>query len=90
MSNRLPDGHTWSHREVHFKGRTYCHRHCQNCGRDFAMQKGAEEWTAVYVGIFDFAPLEQDVNFRWLSEPCPGHRMPEDRNENRCRRADNI
>jgi hypothetical protein len=54
------------------------------------MQKGAEEWTAVYVGIFDFSPLEQDVNFRWLSEPCPGHRMPEDRNENRRRRADNI
>ena len=90
MSNRLSDGHAWSHRELDFQGRAYSHRHCQSCGRDFATEKGMEHWTAVYVGTFDFTPLDEEVNLRWLSEPCPGHRMTEDRNENRCRKPDSI
>ena len=86
-SNRLPDGHVWSQRDVDFHGRAYSHRHCQTCGRDFASQKGTDDWNAVYVGTFDFTPLEEDVNLRWLAEPCPERRMPEDQNENRCRKS---
>jgi hypothetical protein len=88
MSNRLPDGHQWSQRDLDSDGKAYSHRHCQNCGRDFASEKGSERWTAVYVGAFAFSPLEEDVNLRWLAEPCPGYRIPEDSNENRSRKLD--
>jgi len=86
MSNRLPDGHVWKRRELDFDGKAYLHHHCENCGRDFVKPKDVERWSAVYVGVFEFAPLEDGLNLRWLSEACPGRRLPEDRNEVRCRR----
>lgn len=79
--------HTWKEREIEVDGVVYLHRQCQNCGRDFAMKKGRDEqWNAVHVGSFQFDPLEDAVNSRWLAEPCPRRRLPEDRNENRIKK----
>ena len=86
MSNRLPDGHVWRRRELDIDGEEYSQRHCQNCGRDFVTKTRLEQWHAVYVGVFEFIPLEQDMNSRWLNEPCPGRRLPEEYNELRSRK----
>ena len=80
----LLDGHDWSYRRVRLDGRETHHRHCKKCGRDFT-SSDSKNWVAVYVGIFEFIPLEDGVNFRWLTEPCPKNRLAEDRNEVRRR-----
>jgi hypothetical protein len=85
-NNGLPDGHTWHDREIKLKGKTVHHRHCNRCERDFATLAGEEQWTAVYVGIFELAPLTDEVNSRWLTEHCPGSLLPGDRNELRIRK----
>jgi hypothetical protein len=81
MANKgLPDGHDWSHRQVKLDSGETHHRQCKTCGRDFG-SSDSEQWTAVYVGAFEFFTLDDVVNFRWLAEPCPQRRLPEDRNE---------
>ena len=76
----LPDGHTWHDREIKLDGKVTHLRHCNRCERDFARTADGP-WTAVYVGIFELAPLTDEVNLRWLTERCPGRPLPEDRNE---------
>lgn len=51
------------------------------------MQRGLGKWTAVYVGVFEFATLDEGINLRWRSEMCPGRRLPEERNESRVRKT---
>jgi hypothetical protein len=80
MSNLLPVGHVWSYREVQIKGKAYAHRQCRKCGRDFVMLPGSARWTAVHVGVFEFVPLEDDTNSRWMSQLCPGRPLPGERN----------
>jgi hypothetical protein len=86
-NDRLPEGHDWSHREVRIEGKIFSHRHCKNCGRDFVMQPLVAQWSAVRVSLFGFATLDDGINLRWLSQVCPGHRLPEDRNEIRVPKA---
>jgi hypothetical protein len=80
-TNLSPDGHRWGERELKLQGNSFVHRHCLWCSRDFVMRRGSAQWDAVHVGIFAFSRLEDDVNHRWLSEPCPRRELPEDRNE---------
>lgn len=89
-NDRLPDGHDWSHREVRIEGKLFSHRHCKDCGRDFVMQSSLGQWTAVHVSIFGFATLADSINMRWLSQICPGHRLPEDRNEFRVPKSGSV
>jgi hypothetical protein len=90
MSNRMPDGHQWSERKFEHNGKSYSHRQCKNCRRDFVIGGVFIRWTAVYVGVFEFAPLEDEVSFRWLAEPCPRRPLPHERNELRVRKLGPI
>jgi len=78
--------HDWIEREVTLDDGDYVHRVCQHCGRDFAMKKGADEWIAVHLTAFQFQPLQDSVNHRWLSEPCPGRQLLEDGNDHRVKK----
>jgi len=89
MPDLQANGHEWTRQEVDLDGEVVFHRQCQNCSRDFVRRKGSDQWISVYVGIFDFKALEDHINLRWLAEPCPGKRLPEERNEARKTRSNN-
>ena len=88
MSNLLPVGHVWRYREVRIKGKAYAHRQCGKCGRDFVKLPGSKRWTAVYVGLLEFVPLEDATNSRWMAEVCPGRPLPGERYAARSKRSD--
>lgn len=90
MSNLLPVGHVWRYREVRIKGKAYAHRQCGKCGRDFVKLPGSERWTAVYVGLLEFVPLEDETNSRWMAEVCPGRPLPGERNAAGSKRSDKF
>lgn len=48
--------------------------HCSRCGRDFVESLSGERW-AVFVLVFGFRRLPDDLNKQWLGEMCPGERM---------------
>jgi ribosomal protein S27AE len=80
-TNSLPVGHKWITHAIEIDQCIYAHRQCVRCGRDFVMPAHVGKWTAVHVGIFNFSPLDQATNQRWLAEECPGRWLPEDANE---------
>ena len=48
--------------------------HCSRCGRDFVESLSGERW-AVYVSVFSFRRLPDQISARWLGEMCPGELM---------------
>jgi hypothetical protein len=80
VNDDFPVGHEWHQEQIEIHGEAWSHLRCYNCGRDFAKGPGIRQWTAVHVGVFGFDPLEDEVNSRWLTELCPGGRLPEDAN----------
>lgn len=59
-------------------GETVLQRRCIICGRDFLIYQSSGDPWAVYVSAFSFHRLSEQVEQRWLSEPCPGKRLPSD------------
>jgi hypothetical protein len=75
--------HDWSEQEVKIEGRTFFHRHCQICMRDFARSSCNEEWRAVHVGLLKFDLLDEETSRRWVSEDCPRRPLPGEQNDRR-------
>jgi hypothetical protein len=48
------------------------------CGRDIVTVLSSGSRHAVHVSMFCFYPLDDEVTERWLTEPCPGKRLPRD------------
>jgi hypothetical protein len=86
MANDTLDGtsgkHQWlERREPHFKtelGEAVIQHQCVRCGRDIVTVLSSGSRHAVHVSIFCFYPLDDEVTERWLTEPCPGKRLPRD------------
>src|SRR6266481_6145008 len=51
--------------------------HCSRCGRDFVESLSGERW-AVYVSIFSFRRLPNQISTQWVGEVCSGAQMPFD------------
>jgi hypothetical protein len=86
MANDTLDGtsgkHQWlERREPHFKnelGEAVIQHQCERCGRDIVTVLSSGSRHAVHVSIFCFYTLDDEVTARWLTEPCPGKRLPRD------------
>jgi hypothetical protein len=86
MATRTLDGtsgdHQWhERREPHLKlesGAAVVHHHCGRCGRDIVTVLESGALYAVYASTFCFQRLDDEVTQRWMSEPCPGKRLPID------------
>ena len=48
------------------------HYHCRACARNFLMVPSSGEIFAIRIGAMRFDRLSDEVNARWLNEPCPG------------------
>ena len=86
MANHTLDGtsgkHQWlERREPHLKiesGEAVIQHQCVRCGRDIVTVLSSGSRHAVHVSISCFYPLDDEVTERWLTEPCPGKRLPRD------------
>jgi hypothetical protein len=80
--------HRWhERREPYFKiesGESVIQNHCGRCGRDIVTVLSSGARHAAYASAFCFYRLAREVTQRWLTEPCPGERLPTD-NEDRNR-----
>jgi hypothetical protein len=60
-------------------GRSILHHRCVLSWRDFAQGiAGTFDWQAATSELSESRLLGPEVNERWLSEPCPGERVPPD------------
>jgi hypothetical protein len=80
---RVSTNHRWLRRQVQIGGRTFFHRQCLVCRRDFARASDDAEWRAVHVGVLAFDLLEEETTRRWVSEDCPGRPLPGEQNSER-------
>ena len=48
--------------------------HCTRCERDFVESLSGERW-AVFVSVFSFRRLPDQISTQWLEEMCPGAPM---------------
>jgi hypothetical protein len=86
MANHTLDGtsgkHQWlERREPHLKiesGEAVIQHQCVRCGRDIVTVLSSGSRHAVHVSMSCFYPLDDEVTERWLTEPCPGKRLPRD------------
>ena len=76
------DDHRWfqpSPRRLELeRGDSVFQRRCTRCARDFLVDRSSGLRYAVYIAAFSFHQLEDEVTQRWLSERCPGKRLPSD------------
>src|SRR5215472_6843726 len=79
----LSTSHLWAEQQVSIKGRTFFHRRCQICERDFARSLVEGEWRAVYIGVLSLDFLDEKITQRWMSEDCPGRPLPGEANSER-------
>lgn len=70
-------------------GESVFQRRCTRCGRDFIVEHPSGTRYAVFVSIMSFQRLDDEVTRRWLSEPCPGKRLPSD-DEDRKKRIEEL
>jgi len=68
----LSTTHLWAEQQVSIRGRTFFHRQCQVCDRDFVRSLDDGEWRAVHVGVLSLDFLDDETTQRWVSEDCPG------------------
>jgi hypothetical protein len=86
MPNHTLDGtsgkHQWlERREPHLKiesGEAVIQHQFVRCGRDIVTVLSSGSRHAVHVSISCFYRLDDEVTERWLTEPCPGKRLPRD------------
>jgi len=77
MNRDAWNSHQWSSqkRQVEIEpDKPLRQHHCSNCGRDFVESLSGERW-AVFVSVFSFRRLPDNVSARWLVEMCPGAPM---------------
>ena len=79
----LSTTHLWSEQQVTIDHRTFFHRQCQICGRDFVRSLNEGEWRAVHVGVLKFDFLNEETTRCWVSDDCPGRRLPGEGNDER-------
>jgi hypothetical protein len=81
-SNGNSGGHRWYElKEPHLiieSGEAVLHKHCVQCGRDIVTVLSSGTRHAVYISVFYFYRLDNEVTERWLSEHCPGKRLTSD------------
>src|SRR5258708_39725593 len=53
-------------------------RHCTRCMRDFVEDPCSGDRHGVYVSVFSFRMLPDQINQQWLAEMCPGAPIPLD------------
>ena len=79
MNRDAWNSHQWSSanpRRIEIEpGKTVVQRHCSRCMRDFVEDSGSGERHAVYVSVFSFRPLPDQISTLWLDEMCPGAPM---------------
>ena len=82
MNRDAWNSHEWSSanpRQVEVEpGRTVVQRHCIRCMRDFVEDSASGERHAVYVSVFNFRKLPDQISRQWLGEMCPGAPLPMD------------
>jgi hypothetical protein len=82
MNGDAWNSHRWSStnpRQIELEpGRSVLQHHCSRCRRDFVESTSGERW-AVYVSVFSFKRLPDQISARWVDEMCPGAPMPFDR-----------
>jgi hypothetical protein len=82
MSRDAWNSHQWSSqkpRQLEIEpNKPLRQHHCSRCRRDFVESLSGERW-AVYVSVFSFRRLPDQISARWLEEMCPGAPMPYDR-----------
>jgi hypothetical protein len=83
MKPNALDSHVWSDDEsnphvIKQDGKTYHHRRCARCGRDFAQEMPNEDWQAAHLGVFRIDVLVEGVTEQWVTEACPGRVLAED------------
>jgi hypothetical protein len=73
-------GHGWIEPKARIvkvaTGYSAMQRRCARCHRDFITTPGGHR--AVFVSIFSFFPLDEEVTERWVNLPCPGRRLSSD------------
>ena len=79
----LSTTHLWAEQQVSIDGRTYLHRQCRVCGRDFVRYLNDGEWLTVHLGFLKFDFLDEETTRRWVSEECPARRLPGEENSAR-------
>jgi hypothetical protein len=75
--------HNWftrQPREIEIEGRLLLQLKCRKCLRDFVKD---EKWRAVHVTALRFQLLDDEVNSRWLVQPCPGSPLLSDDEDRR-------
>jgi hypothetical protein len=69
-------------------GYSVVQRRCSRCHRDFITTPSGGR-IAVFVSIFSFFPLDEEVTERWVNLPCPGRRLTSD-DDDRKRAIDEL
>jgi hypothetical protein len=76
MDRDVWNSHQWASargRKVEIKpGNPLVQRHCTRCRRDFVEDPSSGERRAVFVSVFSFRMLPEQINRQWLAEMCPG------------------
>jgi hypothetical protein len=74
--------HNWTSsegRKVEIEpGKPLIQHHCSRCRRDFVEDPPTGERYAVYVSVFMFRRLPDQITKRWIGEMCPGAPLPQD------------
>ncbi len=82
MDRDVWSSHQWASvrgRQVEVEsGNPLVQRRCTRCGRDFVEDPSSGERHAVYVSVFSFRMLPDQINQQWLAEMCPGAPIPPD------------
>ena len=81
MNHATWDSHRWSTarpRQIEIEpNKPLRQHHCSCCGRDFVESLSGERW-AVFVSVFSFRRVPDQINAQWLGEMCPGVPMAYD------------
>lgn len=82
MDRDVWNSHQWASahgRQVEIEpGNPLVQRHCIRCRRDFVEDPSSGERRAVFVSVFSFRMLPEQINRQWLAEMCPGAPLPLD------------
>ena len=82
MDRDVWNSHRWASprgRKVEIEpGNPLVQHHCTRCARDFVEDPSSGERHAVFISVFSFRMLPDQINQQWLAEMCPGAPLPLD------------
>jgi hypothetical protein len=58
----LSTTHLWAEQQISMDRRTFLHRQCQICRRDFVRSLDEGEWRTVHVGVLKFDFLNEETS----------------------------